>query len=400
MRVLHIIGNKYLPSDPDHSPCSGVVRVALEIAYRQVEIGHEVTILGIDTNSWQEKWKGVQLVCKKPIPFAKLTIFGHQFDLSMHLPFVIFTQANQFDLIHDHHGYLRLLKAKYRIGHIHTDPFHYVNTKKIKFDYKIKDLKLIAYLSDAQIAVSNFIAEQISLGIPDKSKIYHIMNGVDINHFNNVYNIERINIIKRNLNMLDDDIVILFAGAITPEKGVIHLANAFSRLSDNYSRIHLVFAGASNLWGSRISSSIHTEYNNSIRKILNYNSKKCRAHFLGKINSKDLPLIYQTSDIVVIPSVCNEACPLVVLEAMACGKPVIASNVGGLPEIVSTENGILVEAGNVAELQAAIVKLAINPDLRMKLGANGRKTAEHFTWDRTVAGIEEVYHLIQKGNNR
>jgi glycosyltransferase involved in cell wall biosynthesis len=106
----------------------------------------------------------------------------------------------------------------------------------------------------------------------------------------------------------------------------------------------------------------------------------------------DLPALLARWDLFVLPSLW-EGFGLVLLEAMAAGRPVVASRVGPIPEIVQHgETGLLVEPGQPGPLADALLKVLENPDLAARFGAAGRRrVAERFTLDRMVAEIEALY---------
>jgi glycosyltransferase involved in cell wall biosynthesis len=99
--------------------------------------------------------------------------------------------------------------------------------------------------------------------------------------------------------------------------------------------------------------------------------------------------------IAVAPSVCPEAFGIVVLEAMACGRPVITSRTGGLSEIVvDGETGLLVPPGDSIALTTALKRLLTDHDLRQKMGQAGKRRAEEFRASAIVPLVEEVYRTI------
>ena len=103
-------------------------------------------------------------------------------------------------------------------------------------------------------------------------------------------------------------------------------------------------------------------------------------------------------DVFVLPSR-MDPCPLALLEAMAAGLPVVATRVGGIPEEVGDESGLLVESEDVTALSAAVLRVAQDPVLRERLGTAGRLRAERlFTLERQAAGLDVVYRgLTQRG---
>lgn len=402
MKILHILGSGELSQDPERNAASGIVRVVLEVASRQAVLGHDVTIASIKYEKWQSRWRNVNLQGLPSSRWAKLTINHRKFDFSYHVPLVFFTHQSSFDVIHAHnYAYFRLLKGKHKFLHFHADPFYPGRDPNDTLNLKPADFRLISRSADAVIAVSHFVAGQFFRGLPEYKNIYTIHNGVNLEQFGSQQSTAEGDTLRNELRLKEGDLIMLFAGAITPEKGVIHLVNAFIKLADTYPNLHLVIVGSSGLWQS-IENDYYkpSEYEFKIIDILQPHVNTGRVHFLGKVKSQDMPFIYSASDFVVIPSICKEAFCLVALECLASGKPVIASNIGGIPELVNFENGLLVEPGQIEDLKAAIGKLSLNPGLREELGKNGRKTAEQFTWDRTVSDIEEIYRLIQEEFNR
>ncbi len=115
--------------------------------------------------------------------------------------------------------------------------------------------------------------------------------------------------------------------------------------------------------------------------------------FLGKIKDEMLPAVYNCADVFVLPSI-QEGQGIVLLEAQASGKPVVAFDVGGVNEAVrNNETGILVKRGSTNELADALLKLLGDKILREKIGANGRRfVSENFTWDLCAQKMLKVYH--------
>lgn len=104
-----------------------------------------------------------------------------------------------------------------------------------------------------------------------------------------------------------------------------------------------------------------------------------------------------TADIFVLPSAA-EACPMAILQAMACGLPIVASSVGGVPEVVRDgQDGILVPAGDDAALRDALSALANDADLRRRLGTSAQqRVREHYSTQRCVERIVEVYRAVAR----
>jgi len=131
--------------------------------------------------------------------------------------------------------------------------------------------------------------------------------------------------------------------------------------------------------------------NQSLRHLAEQLGIHSSVHFPGKVNHDKAVSLFAGSSWFVLPSR-HEPMGIVNLEAMAAGKAVIASNVGGVPELVLHEQtGLLVEADNPNALAAALRTLSDNADLRQRLGAAGRRRAESFAWPALADQYEEVY---------
>jgi glycosyltransferase involved in cell wall biosynthesis len=118
--------------------------------------------------------------------------------------------------------------------------------------------------------------------------------------------------------------------------------------------------------------------------------------FLGFLSGEKKYTYYKSADIYVQPSR-YETFGIAILEAMACGKTVVASNVGGIPFLViDGETGLLFENGNVRDLAEKILNLLNDKELREKMGKAGKKRAEEFTWDKIAKQTVEVYKEILK----
>lgn len=126
------------------------------------------------------------------------------------------------------------------------------------------------------------------------------------------------------------------------------------------------------------------------------------VHACGAKSTEDVACWMKAADILVLPSH-NEGLPNVILEAMACGLPVVATDVGGIPEaVVHGETGFLVPPGDHQELTARILALARNIDLRRTMGPAGRRRIETvFRWENYVSGAIKVYQsAIERHKSR
>jgi glycosyltransferase involved in cell wall biosynthesis len=123
------------------------------------------------------------------------------------------------------------------------------------------------------------------------------------------------------------------------------------------------------------------------------------VRFTGKVPHNKIPMYFNQMDIVVIPSVLDsESFGVAAVEASACEKPVVVSNVGGLVEVIQDGvNGLVAEPKNALDLAEKIEVLIENVDLRKKLGKEGRKIAlEKYDWNKCLENQINAYDFILK----
>jgi len=187
----------------------------------------------------------------------------------------------------------------------------------------------------------------------------------------------------RQLSRFPEAFTVLFVGRIIPSKGVAVLIRAIHAIRRRL-RIHLLVAGRGKPPYIRRLKGLARRLGVSVT-------------FLGDVAHADIHRLYQTADCFVCPSQKHEAFGLVNVEAMASGLPVIASNNGGIREIVvSGVNGYLVHRyREPLPFAKHLLQLARNPKLAESMGAQGRKDAlEAFNWRHTAASLEELYYYL------
>lgn len=174
---------------------------------------------------------------------------------------------------------------------------------------------------------------------------------------------------------------ILFVSTIEPRKNVPNLLRAYRQLRDCYNvDAQLVLAGAKG-W-------IYEEVFELTRRL----NLQDHVLYLGRVSTKDLLWLYNTAQVLAAPSF-YEGFGLTALEAMACGTPVVVSNVSSLPEIVA-DAGITVDPTNVEELTVGLWRALSDTELRETLIAKGLKRAAFFHWDKAARETLEVYRAL------
>ena len=179
-----------------------------------------------------------------------------------------------------------------------------------------------------------------------------------------------------------DRVNVLFVGRLDPRKGVQVLLDALPEvIARTGGRARLLVVGDSYLRG---------RFENSVAA-----SARAHVHFLGHVPSRDLPRWYATGDIFVSPALGHESFGIVLAEAMASERAVIASDIPGYRSVVQPGvNGVVSPPGDVPALADAITALVEDPERRAALAQRGRARALEFAWPRVTDRIEAVYRDV------
>jgi len=173
---------------------------------------------------------------------------------------------------------------------------------------------------------------------------------------------------------------LLFVGRIVQQKGIHVIVSAVQLLKQRGVNVELTIVGRTPPW--------ERAYGNKIER----RSRGLPIVLKGFVAPNKIASVYRRADVLLCPSQRDEAFGLVNVEAMACGRPVIASRLGGISEIVTPETGVLVEDFNKPQAFAdAIAMLARQPERRAMLGVNAQKRAAAFTWSKTAHAFAQLY---------
>ena len=228
--------------------------------------------------------------------------------------------------------------------------------------------------SDRIIADSESTKRDIlGFGWTDEEKICVVHLGVE-GRFKPVTDRERLAKVREKYGLHHE--FILFVGAIEPRKNLGTLVDAY--LADSLSdRFDLVLAGG-----------LGWDYSGLLQKIA-ASGRRERIRMPGYVDDTDLPALYSAAEAFVYPSL-YEGFGLPVLEAMACGTPVITSSVSSLPEVAG-EAGILVDPSDTGALASELRRVLMDAGLREELSRRGRERAKLFTWEQTAEKTLEAF---------
>jgi phosphatidyl-myo-inositol alpha-mannosyltransferase len=277
---------------------------------------------------------------------------------------------HRFDILHFHEPFVPFLSPTVleasetvNIGTFHAfggfSPSYWIGRR---FAGRLADLL------HGRIAVSGAARHFISRYFPGDYRI--IPNGVDLDAFASAEPYEELR---------DGTLNILFVGRFEERKGLTHLLKAYHRLRKRKVDARLLVIGA----GPK-----EREYRRyvGLRGIRD-------VEFLGRVSDDDKVRYFASADIYCAPNTGQESFGIVLLEAMAAGVPIVASDIHGFKRVVERNvQGLLVEPRNPRALAAALYALARDADLRHEMGDAGRARAPEFTWDRVTERIVEFYY--------
>lgn len=292
--------------------------------------------------------------------------------------------ADQFDLIHTHTPLTPVIETDHPlISTVHTSIVEDIKYVKgwslrnavMRVTWSVSSKRLVANQIDASNRVTT-VSKRVSGELDEyygASDATVVGNGVDADRFTPSGN--------------SKDEYILFTGRLDYPKGVPDLINAAKSVVQG-SDVDLIITGKGPKRGQ-------------LEDLVNKLGITEHVAFTGYVSQDELVRLYQNAMAYVLPSH-YEGLPTVLLEAMACGAPAIATRVGGCPEVIEDGiNGILVDPGDKSALSNAIESVVTDRDLRNQLSTNARQTiVEEYTWEKITDRFEREYQLtIEEGLN-
>jgi glycosyltransferase involved in cell wall biosynthesis len=325
----------------------------------------------------------------------------------VNLPFLLRRINPVYDLLALFSLYVFLIKEKPTIVHSHTSKagllgrlaarlagvpiivhtphghvfFGYFGPFKTKIFILLE--KLASRITDKIVTLSNKEKEDyLSFKIAEEDKFSVICSGIGLNKFKESLPSEKQNL-KKELGIPENSLIVGTAGRLVPVKGPEFLIQAAKHIISKYPDTYFIFTGDGPL------------EKDLKRRTLEMGISK-NIIFLGWRD--DVAQIISIYDVFVLPSL-NEGMGRVLAEAMALGKPIVASNIGGIPDLViHGENGFLVLPKNPKQLAKYIQVLIEDKDKREKMGLAGKEMSLNFGAESMIEKIASLYEelLIQK----
>lgn len=223
------------------------------------------------------------------------------------------------------------------------------------------------------ICVSEFIQKSISnkLAINDDDRFVILKNKVDENKFG-LCDTAKIKEFATRYNIPKGYTIFTFTGRLNPEKGVKELLEAYRIAHPKKSK--LVIAG-SYFFGSGMKSNYEKKLEEIAAEIGD------DIIFTGNIDYSNMPLLYMISDVIVLPSIWNDPAPLTVIESLTCGKPLITTYSGGIPEYANSNNSLIyrIDENLIQNLAGGITLLANEKNERKRLSDEAKKESVNWT---------------------
>jgi glycosyltransferase involved in cell wall biosynthesis len=377
MRIAILIANYY-------PILAGAEVFAKEIAERLVREGNEVDII---TGRWNKLSKYEVI---NGVNVYRVFVLKIKYLMYITLLFSMFFRVwkldreKNYDIIHSIEE-LAAAQAGTAIKKLKNK--HHVVT--IQGGYlQRNDRTVIAFFFDKIIKWSLREADlihAISTFLEDRSREYGakrivvIPNGVDINKFKPMNKKK----LREELGYSVDKKIIISISRLVPKNGLKYLIRAMSIVSKNMPNAHLLIIGDG-------------EQRNDLKALIK-KLKLNNVELLGPIPHDDVPKYLNLADVFVRPSI-SEGLGVSFIEAMACGVPVLGTNVGGIPDIIEDKkNGLVVPPRDVLNLSEAIEKMLGNEDLKKRFIKEGfKRIRRKFLWDGICAEINEIYKNLLK----
>ena len=336
-------------------------------------LGHAVKILA-PASDGAHLAENVMVVSDHVVPVgisgskARITL-----SLSLYRRVKRILKQEQFDVVHIHEPLvptLPIFVLRHTQG-VTIGTFHAYRDSYVGYDYTKVLLRRLMQRLDARTVVSPAVLPYITRYFPDEYQI--IPNGIDLDRFGAPH--------VRPLEKFDDGkLNILFLGRLDKRKGFRYLLGAFGRIKAQVPQARLIVAGA-------------FDRDEKEQYVLFARAHGLRdVKFVGYVSNDDLPRLYHSAHVFCAPATGFESFGLVLLEAMASGVPVVASDIMGYRHVVTHgREGLLAPPKNEDALADAIVRLLCDASLRERLAAAGRETAKQYSWKRIAQRTLDLY---------
>ena len=350
----------------------GGVTVHVSQLSRELErSGHEVQVLAPHSPSRECQDQDLLVPLGRSVPLPSNGSIA-RVSLSLWLARRIraLLQREKYDIIHLHEPMapiLPLTVLEYS-NTVNVGTFHACRNRQHLYRMSRPVIKRWRSRLHGSIAVSPAAMRYVSGAFPGEYEI--IPNGIDVDHFS-----------QRAApwpQYQDGKTNIIFVGRLEKRKGLRYLLEAYGRLKWDMPNLRLLVVGP----GNPDKDSYHVLSSQNLQDV----------EFLGRVPYDDLPRYYASADVFCSPATGGESFGIVLLEAMAAGRPVVASDIEGYRGVMQHgQQGLLFQNKDVESLSAQLETLIRNPDQRHAMGERGRSTAEQYRWQGVARRVEQYY---------
>jgi len=361
-----------LVSPYDWSVPGGVNSHCAHLHGQFVQGGHNVRIVAPASKKIDEP--DVVTIGKRPVSLpVSGSVARVSLSLTLGTPVRKLLAEEQFDIVHVHEPFMPVLPIHFlRYSEaVNVGTFHASRDKpQFFYNWGKRHLRRWARRLDGKIAVSSAAARFVEQYFPGYYNI--IPNGVDIARFS----APRDPIPEYATGKLN----ILFVGRPEQRKGLRHLIEAFAIVKAKRPDARLIVVGAGRF----------DRFRSRVRAL-----RLPDVEFRGYVSYEDLPRYHRTADVFCAPATGFESQGIVLLEAMAAGLPIVASNIEGYAGVLTHGvEGLLVLPGDEQALAEALLALLDDADLRRRMGAEGSRRAQEFGWDRVSQQVLSYYERL------
>ncbi|TET16275.1 MAG: glycosyltransferase family 1 protein [Dehalococcoidia bacterium] len=373
-----------LVSPYDYAYTGGVNIHISRLQENFTRMGHEVKIIAPSSKPQETQKNGDVIVFGRPVPIhASGSVVRSPVS-----PGLVFSSGirdmlrrERFDVIHIHEPLMPTLATAvlhHASQELTVGTFHASRSRSWGYSFW-KPICLNRWFNklDGRIAVSSTAMEFVSRYFPSDYTI--IPNGIDLPHFSRqVTPLER---------FCDGKLNILFVGRMEKRKGFKYLLGAYEKVKRELPQCRLIVVGPQD-----------RSYEKYQRLAVKRNLKD--VVFTGYVSYEELPRYYKSADIFCSPATCWESFGLVLLEAMAAGKPTVASDIAGYAAVVNDGvDGLLVKPRDEKALAGTILQLLQDGSLRERMGEMGKIKAGDYSWEKVAQQVMDYYQELLKGRS-
>ncbi len=374
--------NIALVSPYDFAYPGGVTTHISRLAHQYARMGHRVKVLTPCSNKKALFDAPNVIPLGRTIPFSSNGSYA-RVTLSWWLTSKVksILEEERFDIVHLHEPFCPLLPwiVLNLSDTTNVATFHAYYERSISYWlWRRWPLNGIYSKFNGRIAVSEPARRCINKYFPGDYRV--IPHGIDLKHFSaGLPPIEE---------FCDGKLNILFVGRLEKRKGALYLLKAYEKVKKEFPQSRLIVVGPGNR--------LRQEYQGWVEE-----RKLKDVTFTGNVSYFDLPRYYRTADIFCSPATGRESFGIVLLEAMAAGKPIIASNIEGYANVLSHGvEGLLVPPKDKEAIAQALLSLLSDQALRQQMGCKGREKAEEHSWERIAQRTLDYYSELLNGGGK